>query len=216
MAMKTEFEIMNEVRNKLSEMIDIKELMNIEKLYSDGRTASTVQESYIIDKLKLLNEYEWFVPPPRWWFDIALLHDSTYIPINIKITTMTTSDNIGNYSILAYSMTGKEMSHDCNYSNSVLDEFISGDIKFEEVKRDYWFLVVNKQDKNERVYVNSFKGLKRLTANKLNLPFQIKWINNLEYNLKTTNEMFNLIREATRNYAEAKTPLQKHVEIFEL
>ena len=213
--MISEFDIMNDVKNKLSELIDRNELFKIENSCSDGRICSAIQEKYIIDKLKEL-EYEWIIPNIRWWFDVALIIDDKFIPINIKITNLKNSDNIGNYSIIAYSMTDCDMKYDECYTNNILDEFMNGSIKFAETDRDYWFLIINKQTNGETVYINSFKGLSKITPNKSNLPFQINWRNNLDYKPKTTDEMFKLIQQSTKTYAESKTIMQKHIEIFGL
>ena len=39
----TEYEIMNELKTQLTELIDISELSNIEQQYKDGRSASKVR-----------------------------------------------------------------------------------------------------------------------------------------------------------------------------
>ena len=50
-------------------------------------------------------------------------------------------------------------------------------------KKDYYFLVLNKNN-NKHVIVNSVKGLKKITPNINNLPFQVKWNVNQEFQYK--------------------------------
>ena len=47
-------------------------------------------------------------------------------------------------------------------------------------KKDYYFIVMNKNDSND-VIVNSVKGLTHLTSNLNNLPFQVRWEKNKEF-----------------------------------
>ena len=104
----SEYEIMTDIQTKLNNLINSEELSK--SLAKDGRTQSSIQEEYIIKLLQSMKEYNWYIPNIRWWFDIAIvLSEDRFIPINIKITNMNTADNIGNYSIIAYSMTKYKM-----------------------------------------------------------------------------------------------------------
>lgn len=216
MSLLSEYDIMRDVQTKLNQMLDINKL-NV-SFSKDGRTQSSIQEDYIIKLLQTMKEYNWYIPNIRWWFDIAIiLNENRFIPINIKITNMNTADNIGNYSIIAYSMTNYEMKYNIQYTNTILNLFENKSVVFEETERDYWFLIISKsfkEHKSNKIFVNSFKGISEITPNYINLPFQIKWNNNLEYKPKTTNEMFKLIRESTMAYNQKKSLLQKHIELF--
>lgn len=138
----------------------------------DDRVESSILESRIIDIIKTcsFDEYKLFIPLSRWWFDVCLFKTKTdFIPINIKITTMKKADNSVGYSGLAFSLTTIEMNYDMNYSNTILSQMV-----FDDTNRDYWFLVIDKNALNDRVIINSIKGLRKITPNPNNLPFQIK------------------------------------------
>ena len=49
--------------------------------------------------------------------------------------------------------------------------------QFEEIYRPYYFLIQNK--KTKKVFINELSTLTKLTPNGNNLPFQIKWNDNM-------------------------------------
>ena len=67
--------------------------------------------------------------------------------------------------------------------SKILIEKISDKCLNKNIKRDYYFIVVNKTNPSE-IIVNSFKGLEHLTSNINNLPFQVKWSVNKHYTYK--------------------------------
>ena len=58
-----------------------------------------------------------------------------------------------------------------------------------KLKKDYYFIVNNK-DTNE-IIINSLKGLKKMISNLNNLPFQIKWCHNKNYEYKNIDIVIN-------------------------
>ena len=184
--------------------------INFINMVKDGRVNSSIQEDLITNilKNKCFNGYKIFVPESRWWFDFALIKDKyDFIPFNIKITTMNTNDNFAGYSSIAFALSNIKMKYNKNYSNNIIDKII-----FEETTRDYWFLVINKDTKE--IIINSVKGIDKIAPNSLNLPFQIKWIDNKIYNPKSVNETVNLIRLQTNNYINKIPTITKHIKLF--
>jgi len=148
----------------------------------DGRINSCIDEDEII---KLL--FEKFgdkirKPKIRMWYDILVL-DSIYgwLPVNIKTTTTTTSDNTGNLAMCVYAYTNEEIDLYKSYENGKMSEILVKHIKAKKHnprnKKDYYFIVLNKTNASD-IIVNSVKGLTVLTPNINNLPFQVCWDRN--------------------------------------
>jgi hypothetical protein len=68
--------------------------------------------------------------------------------------------------------------------------------------RDYYIFVLDKGTGN--VYLTSLKSLRSLTSNGNNLPFQIKWAENLEPEQKSFEEAKKLIIGAYKKSVTAK------------
>lgn len=149
----------------------------------DGRINSSINEIHVINILveKFKNRIK--IPKrPRMWYDI-LAYDYLYgwIPINIKITTTCTHDNSGNLTICVYSYTDYDLDMNKLYKNGEMNKILFQKLNNKEYnrinKKDYYFLVLNKTDIHD-VIINSIKGLKILTPNINNPPFQICWKKN--------------------------------------
>jgi len=164
----------------------------------DGRINSCIDEDKVI-KL-LIKEFKEKIKKPkkRHWYDI-LAYDYTYgwLPINIKITTTLTNDNTGNLAMCVYSYTNEMLDiHSHNtYNNGKMSNILFNKIKNKEYntnnKKDYYFLVLNKNNSND-IIINSLKGLRTVTQNLNNLPFQIKWCDNKIFEYKNINIQIKL------------------------
>jgi hypothetical protein len=153
----------------------------------DGRINSCNDEDEVIkllvrhfgDKIKK--------PKIRMWYDI-LVFDNMYgwLPVNIKTTTLQTSDNTGNLAMCVYAYTNEilDIHRDKSYENGKMSEILCKKLEKKEYnnnnKKDYYFIVLNKIDANE-IIVNSVKGLSVLTPNINNLPFQVNWSKNRDF-----------------------------------
>jgi hypothetical protein len=164
----------------------------------DGRINSCVDEDKVIailvekfgDKIKK--------PKIRMWYDI-LAFDSMYgwLPINIKTTTTTTSDNTGNLAMCVYAYTDEllDIHRDKSYENGKMSELLFQKLRHKKYntshKKDYYFIVLNKTDASD-VIVNSVKGLTLLTPNSNNLPFQICWNKNRVFTYEKIDKKIKL------------------------
>jgi hypothetical protein len=156
------------------------------KQNEDGRINSCIDADEIIKLLmeKFGNRIQ--KPDKRHWYDISVL-DYMYgwIPINIKTTTTTTSDNTGNL----------EINSEKSYENGKMSDILFNKLKNKQYnknnKKDYYFLVLNKKNTDD-IIVNSVKGLSILTANINNLPFQVKWCNNKVFKYENINNKIKL------------------------
>jgi hypothetical protein len=177
--------------------------ISLTSVCTDGRTNSSLHEDTIIDIL-YKNVYlreRLFIPESRHWFDIGI-NDYQYgwLPINIKSTSTTTADNTGNLAMCVYSLTSFHMQHTRSYQNGKMSKVLVDCFQKKEyntiLKRDYYFLVIDKR--NCRVIVNSVKGLKRLTSNINNLPFQIKWIDNHIFVYQPIETVVKMVKDAIK------------------
>jgi hypothetical protein len=155
----------------------------------DGRINSFIDENNIIKILyDKYGENRIKIPKIRMWYDI-LIYDKLYgwIPINIKSTTTTTRDNTGNLAICVHAYTDEKLDLHNNktYENGKMSLLFIQKLKNKNYnynfKKDYYFLVLNKNNPKD-IIINSIKGLNILSSNNNNLPFQICWNKNREYN----------------------------------
>ena len=108
-----------------------------------------------------------------------------WLPVNVKSTTTLNADNIGNMTTCVQSLTPYNLILDKSYKNRPMSEIILNSLETKAYnknhKKDYYFLVLNKKNPEE-IIVNSIKGLTEITPNNNNLPFQIKWCINKQFN----------------------------------
>jgi hypothetical protein len=172
-------------------------LCNISK---DGRVNSCIDENEIVKILLEEMPNRIFKPEARMWYDI-LVYDYIYnwIPVNIKTTTTLTSDNTGNLAMCVYAYTDEHLDLYKTYQNGRMSQILINKLKRKEYnskdKRDYYFIVVNKQNIND-IIVNSVKGLAELTPNINNIPFQVLWNKNREFTYKKIYENIKLLIDA--------------------
>lgn len=166
--------------------------------FDDGRINSCKDELEVIRLIqsKYPNRIE--VPKMRMWYDVLLLDNVFgWIPVNIKTSTMKNHDNTGNLVMCLYSYTNEPMNIRKRYTNGSVHAILTKKIKQYELNRlytrDYYFLVINKVDSSE-ILINSIRGLERLASNVNNLPFQIKWRANKEYQYKSVRESIDLFK----------------------
>jgi hypothetical protein len=142
----------------------------------DGRLDSAESEEGIIQFLIdsfTSSDFRFEKTPPRFWCDIKLYYKEQFFPINIKITTGKSADNISSKEGVFYALTGiepteikglnrwdgyiKSLQQYINYENNV----------------DYYFLVYFKNE--GKFLFTSLKRIETLTPNGSNLPFQCHW-----------------------------------------
>ena len=153
----------------------------------DGRINSCIDESEVIDLITAKFRSRIKKPSIRMWYDI-LLYDNYYgwLPVNIKTTTTLTADNTGNLAMCVYSYTDEilDIHRDRSYENGKMSDLLFEKLEKKQYnknhKKDYYFIVLNKNDPND-IIINSVKGLTELTSNVNNLPYQICWNKNREF-----------------------------------
>lgn len=180
-----------------------KQNLVISKATNDGRVNSTIDEDIIIQVLKRKFCNRMKKPDKRNWYDI-LVKDYVYgwIPINIKTTTTNTSDNTGNFAMVVYSLTNEKLNLQKTYNNGKMSKLLMDKLESKEYnfnyKKDYFFLVVNK-DNTKEIIINSMRGIDKPTPNINNLPFQINWKYNKIYNYKNIKNCVDIFIECITN-----------------
>ena len=98
-----------------------------------------------------------------------------------------------------YSYTDEPLDLYKTYQNGRMSKILIDKLKNKEYnynnKKDYYFVVVNKENKNE-VIVNSVKGLTELTPNINNLPFQVCWNKNRKFTYKNISKSIEMLLNA--------------------
>lgn len=185
------------VQNYLS-----KQNYNFITINTDGRINSNFDEDQIINILIQKFSYKIKRPSIRDWFDVGI-YDNYYgwLPVNIKSTTTKTSDNVGNLALCVQSYTNEHLDLDTTYNNGPMAEILFKKLKNNEFnynhKKDYYFLVLNKNN-NQDIIINSVKGLSYLTANLNNLPFQVKWNKNRDFQYKNIKYSINQFLDSVK------------------
>ena len=135
-------------------------------------------------------------PKIKMWYDfLAFDYMYGWIPINIKTTNTITNDNTGNLAMCVYAYTNEILDFHKSYENCMMSEILFKNLKNKKYntnnKKDYYFLVLNKTDKND-IIVNSVKGLTIFTPNINNLPFQVCWNKNRSFIYDNINKKIKL------------------------
>ena len=169
----------------------------------DGRTGSLLDEEHNLKNArKVFDDLE--IYPPRLFADFKL-----YDPFNWKSTNTKTSDNCSAKLSILYSFCGIDEKDLPKYQQWQKFWAKVGEFKdytaeqFEEIYRPYYFLIQNK--KTKKVFINELSTLTKLTPNGNNLPFQIKWDDNLTVNKQDKRTAF----------IQVLTVLNESVTLFE-
>ncbi|MCR6573893.1 restriction endonuclease [Campylobacter insulaenigrae] len=143
------------------------------KEYSrDGRINSAFNEDEIINIIN--NDFKINLPNARAWFDFSFEENGEFYPVNIKVTTTHTTDNLNCKLGIYYALTGNiPIFNNINWKQY----FCNLKMNLKENYKDYYFLIINK-DNTQDIFVASLKSLNKISPNGNNLPFQAKWDEN--------------------------------------
>lgn len=176
------------------ELTDIQNFLieqNVQLLqqFQDGRINASINEPKIIDVIE--RRFKIDKPRSRHWYDFALMRGSEKIPVNIKITSTSTADNVQCKLGMYYALTGVWP----NFANEISWEEYCKLLKQNlstEKNKDYYFLVINKNNPRD-VFCTSLKQICTLVPNGNNLPFQCIWGENRELCQRTHDEAVKFI-----------------------
>lgn len=163
----------------------------------DGRLDSAESEIVIINHLKNLfknTEVKVIEPPQeRYWYDILIEYKGQKFPINIKITSGTSADNISSKIGVFYALTGLWPEKVSGLSRwSSYNQLLTENLNY-ETNADYYFIVYFKTE--QTFLFTSLKQINTLVANGNNLPFQCNWSNNLSITQRSNQEQIDYIMD---------------------
>lgn len=167
----------NKLPNLLIEIVEFlkRQDLKLDKLTPDGRTNSALYENEILERLVKPNFEIADLPKPRDWFDFSFNEDGIFYPVNIKVSTTKTYDNLNCKLGIYYALTGKDPTFNNEINLDNYFKFLSEDIESND--SDYYFLIINKDNPSD-VFATSLKCLETIIPNGNNLPFQAKWDDN--------------------------------------
>jgi hypothetical protein len=176
--------------------------------YSDGRRNSSIDEDVAIDLLK--KDFNIIIPPPRSWFDVAIVDGSETYYCNIKSSTFKAADNFSAKLAMLYCFTDIDIAEFNQYNP--WSKFESCLVKYKDVdvNRNYYMIVINKNDGS--CIIQSLKTLQKLQANGNNLPFQINWNDNKTCVLRTHKEARDFIIGTYKSSVKKKVEQHKNVD----
>ena len=160
--------------NKMVEFLRTQNLL-LSQRSRDGRINSAFNEDEIFSLLEA--NFDINRPNMRDWVDFSFTENGQFYPVNIKVSTTHTTDNLNCKLGIYYALTGQIPP----FSNGVDWEsyFRTLHENLGENPKDYYFLLVNKDDSRD-IFATSLKSLKHIIPNGNNLPFQAKWDANRE------------------------------------
>ena len=168
---------MDTLPHLLTEMVDflLAQNLHLSQRSRDGRINSAFNEDEIFNLLEA--NFDINRPSMRDWVDFSFEENGQFYPVNIKVSTTHTTDNLNCKLGIYYALTGKEP----NFDNEIkwVDFFKILKENMQENSKDYYFLVVNKNNPND-IFTTSLKRLKDIKPEGNNLPFQAKWDANRE------------------------------------
>ena len=161
-----------------TELVEAVEYLNsltiaVSENHEDGRVNSIDDEDTVIDLL--IEKYGDNVekPPARCWWDLKLFG----YPLNFKSSKFgSAADNFSSKAAILYALTNiPEEEVTCSSWKQFQNKLKEN--SSQQTPRDYYIIVLNKV--TGVVYLQSLKSLNKLTSNGNNLPFQIKWKDNV-------------------------------------
>lgn len=164
----------------------------------DGRLDSAESEIIVIEHLKALfadkkNIEIIEAPRQRHWYDILIKIGDYKYPVNIKITSGESADNVSSKEGLFYALTGiwpetiRGLTRWESYNTLLTKNFNAS------LDSDYYFIIYFKED--ETFLFTSLKRIEELSPNGNNLPFQCNWSKNCTSTLRPIEEQSYYLME---------------------
>lgn len=185
--------------------------MQLTNDHQDGRLNSAIDESRVIDVCEpiLAKQGTQIIVPEkaRFWYDFAFHHKGKFYPVNIKITSGLSADNVSSKEGLYHALTGfdpksKKLNSWENYIQALSNDFAVND------EADYYFLVIFKNE--AKVLFTSLKQIHTLVPNGNNLPFQCCWGKNIiPTDRDLITQSFYLLDTFVQSYTKRSPGLDK-------
>ncbi|WP_407379531.1 restriction endonuclease [Helicobacter sp.] len=165
----------NVLPNLLIEIVEFLKQQNLHlsQQSRDGRINSAFNEDEIFNLLD--SHFAINRPNMRDWVDFSFYENNVFYPVNIKVSTTKTTDNLNCKLGIYYALTGKIPPFGNGVSWETYFKTLKENLTTND--KDYYFLVINKDNPSD-VFATSLKCLESILPNGNNLPFQAKWDNN--------------------------------------
>lgn len=159
----------------------------------DGRLDSALSEGVVINHLKsILPDTNIIEAPARHWYDVAIQEDGKFFPINIKITSGASADNVSSKKGMYYALTGIRPEEEKGLDKwETFIQKLTNNYCVSEA--DYYFIICFK-DTGELLFT-SLKHLETLVPNGNNLPFQCNWGQNKRPTTRSHEEQLHYIMD---------------------
>ena len=184
-------------------LVEVVEFLNsiaisVSENHEDGRVNSIDDEQTIVKLLisKYGDNIE--IPKARCWWDLKVFG----YPINIKSSKYgTAADNFSSKAAVLYDLTNLpeeqvKVTTWQKFQQALLNH------SSEDNHRDYHIFSLNKV--TNEVHLSSLKTLKKITPNGNNLPFQIKWVDNLDPVQRTHRQAYEFLVECYKESVRRK------------
>ena len=168
--------------------------------HEDGRVNSIADEEMIISLLEQkFGKDNVKRPAVREWWDVKVC--GYFLQIKSSKVAKKAADNFSSKAAILYALT--YLPED-KVRVQKWNEFEEALLNYSDVEndRDYYILVVDKGE--GKVHLTSLKSLRKLTSNGNNLPFQVKWADNLVPQEQSFEEAKKLIVGAYKRSVLAK------------
>ena len=185
-------------------LVEVVEFLNsitiaISENHEDGRVNSIDDEDTIIDLLiEKYGKENIQCPKVREWWDVKVFG----YPLQIKSSKYgPAADNFSSKAAILYALTN--LSED-KVKVTSWHKFQQALIQHssEDNHRDYYIISLNKV--TNEVHLSSLKTLRKITPNGNNLPFQIKWADNIEPVQRTHRQAYEFLVESYKESVRRK------------
>lgn len=215
--------ILNLLRDYLARSMQ-ESTLQLDRSQADGRLNSQANERQISQALQLFGvanesfqtaQLKVEVSPPRHWFDFCIKGPHTFLPVNVKVSSLEGNDNLSSKEGVFFALTGIDPKQVKINDWERYCEAIGTHLA-EDPAADYYFLVVNKKIPGD-VFWTSLKRLPELTPNGNNPPFQCNWSKNRTHANRSPAEAENYILSCLRQTfvlrAKALESFDAHIQL---
>jgi hypothetical protein len=197
--------------NELIEVIDYLNSIQVEANteHEDGRVNSIQDELMFINALRAkFGDENIIEPKAREWFDVRIFG----YPVQFKSSSYSkgASDNFSSKAAILYALT--TLNED-EVSVRGWEQFEQSLLMNQgENNRDYYIISMNKDDNS--FTLSSLKTLTKLTSNGNNLPFQIKWKDNIKRVNRNYDEAYRFIVGCYKESVTKKLSVHKLFDVL--
>lgn len=216
-------DILELLRNYIARSMQQSKLQ-LDRSQSDGRLNSQANERQISQALELFGlanerfqeaQLKVEVSPPRHWFDFCIKGPNTFLPVNVKVSSLEGNDNLSSKEGVFFALTGIDPKQAKINDWERYCEAIGSNLATQPTA-DYYFLVVNKKTPGD-VFWTSLKRLPALTPNGNNPPFQCNWSKNREHAQRSREEaeryILGCLRQTFVLRAKALESFDAHIRL---